>query len=76
MSLFKPVRFGSTVSLAVCPRCKSKVYYDDLKLDPNNHNWYCEDCVDVYDPWRLAARATENITLTHPRSEDPLKVED
>lgn len=27
----------------------------------------CPDDLDQYDPWRLAARQTENITLRHPR---------
>ena len=67
MSLFLPVRTKGAAAIAVCPRCQKKVYHDDLRQDPNNKAWYCGDCVDIYDPWRLPARATENITLQHPR---------
>lgn len=72
MSLFKPPRGSGRAALAVCSRCKRKVYYDDLKQDPNNQNWYCPACVDLYDPWRLPARVTENISLDHPRPETEL----
>lgn len=67
MSKFLPVRTKGTAAIAVCPRCQKKIYYDELKRDPNNGNYYCGDCVDIYDPWRLPARATENISLQHPR---------
>lgn len=67
MSRFLPVRTQGTAAIAVCQRCSFKVYYDDLRKDPNNKAWVCKDCLDIYDPWRLPARPPENITLQHPR---------
>lgn len=67
-SLYLPVRRrGNKVSIAICMRCQEKIYYDDLQRDPNNSEWYCKDCVDLYDPYRLPARRTEDISLQHPR---------
>ena len=64
---YLPVRAKGSAAIAVCPRCQTKIYYDDLKKDPNNGQFYCEHCVDAYDPWRLPARQAENISLQHPR---------
>lgn len=72
MSLYLPVKTRGTVAIAICPRCQRKVCYDDLRKDPNNSNYYCGECVDVLDPWRLPARQTENITLDHPRKDEEL----
>ena len=60
---------GQTVlSVAVCDRCSRKVPYTLLRADPNSPGlMVCPDDLDVLDPWRLAARQTENITLRHPR---------
>ena len=74
MSLFKPIRLRGKASIAVCPRCNTKVYYDDLRMDPNTKNWYCEACVDIYDPYRLPARTTEDISLRHPRTDGSVDV--
>ena len=41
MSLYLPVRTQGTAAIAVCPRCSKKLYYDDLKTDPNNLQKYC-----------------------------------
>ena len=39
-----------------------------LREDPNAPGlMVCPDDVDQFDPWRLAAIQTENITLRHPR---------
>ena len=73
-NLYLPVRTKGSAAIAVCPRCQKKVYYDDLKQDPNNKNWYCGECVDIYDPWRLPAHKTEDISLQHPRPD--VKLED
>lgn len=64
---------GGVAAVAICPRCHFKVQYDSLRQDPNTKVWVCEQCVDIYDPWRLPARAPENITLEHPRSEQALQ---
>lgn len=67
MSLFLPVARHGSVAIAVCPRCQKKMNYADLKMDPNNSQLYCGDCVDILDPWRVAARSPEDISLQHPR---------
>lgn len=74
MSLYLPVRSKGGVAIAICFRCQKKVHYATLKQDPNNLNYYCGDCVDIYDPWRLPARQAENITLDHPRPDISLTV--
>jgi hypothetical protein len=74
MPLYLPVNLdGNKVSIAICPRCCMKIQYDDLRQDPNNLNWYCAECVDLYDPWRLPARKTEDISLRHPRPDTELE---
>lgn len=67
MSLYLPIRTKGTAAICVCPRCQKKMYYDDLTKDSNNGNFYCGECVDIYDPWRLPARRAEDISLQHPR---------
>jgi len=67
MGLFLPVKAKGSVAIAVCQRCNEKMYYADLKKDPNNGMMVCEDCVDIYDPWRLPARQADQISLDHPR---------
>ena len=49
--LYLPVRTKGSVAIAICYRCNMKVYQDDLRKDPNNNQWYCKECVDLYDPW-------------------------
>ena len=73
MSLYLPVRTKGTAAIAVCGRCNLKMYYDDLQKDPNNGMMVCKDCRDIYDPWRLPARKTENISLQHPRPDVELE---
>ena len=58
---------GGSVAIVVCPRCSFKYKYSELRQDPNTKQWVCKDCCDLYDPWRMAARIPENISLDHPR---------
>lgn len=72
-SAYLPVKsVGGTMAIAVCARCNKKMYYGDLHKDPNNGLLVCKDDLDVYDPWRLPARKTENIALQHPRPDEEL----
>lgn len=73
-----PLNGGSNVAIAVCPRCHFKRQFTDLRKDPNDGNWYCKfDCIDIFDPWRLPPRRTENISLDHARPEPlPTPVEE
>lgn len=72
MPLYLPVNAGPNTAIAQCPRCKKKLQYADLRQDPNNGNWYCTDCVDEFDPWRLPTRRPEDVALRHPRVFDDL----
>lgn len=88
MSLYLPVRNGSTMAIAVCDRCHAKRYFDDLTSDPNQPALrVCKSpgpgtnrrgersqngCLDLLDPYRLAARQPENISLQFPRPDTPL----
>jgi hypothetical protein len=71
--LYLPVNAHGSVAIAICPRCQKKVQYAALKQDPNNQNWYCAECVDLYDPWKLPARRPEDISLQHPRPDTELE---
>ncbi len=73
MSLYLPINLQGSAAIAICSRCQRKVQYVDLKQDPNNMNWYCSECVDLYDPWRLPARRAEDISLQHPRPDVELE---
>lgn len=76
MPLYLPVnRGGSTVTIAVCDRCKKKMQLSELRADGNSPGLrVCAGCWDVKDPWRLPARETEIITVRHPRPDEPLTV--
>ena len=72
MSLFLPVRSKGNMAIAICPRCQKKVYYSDLRPDPNNLERYCGNCVDELDPYKLPPRAPETISLQYPRPDTEL----
>lgn len=68
MSKFLDTRGRTHIAIGICARCSVKMSYDDLIEDPNIPGLYvCKDDLDQFDPWRLPARQTEDITLDHPR---------
>ena len=68
MSVYIDTRGNSVLSVAICDRCSRKFAYVDLMPDPNFPGMrVCKDDKDDFDPWRLPARQTENITLRFPR---------
>jgi len=68
MPAFLDTRNRRTVALRICARCSRKFPYDELNADPNYPGLFvCDDDMDQFDPWRLPARAVENITLEYPR---------
>lgn len=76
MSIFLPAKNKGTMAIAVCDRCGTKMYLDDLKADGNSPGLrVCKDCWDVKDPWRLPARKTENITVKYPRPDTDIATE-
>jgi hypothetical protein len=61
------------LAVAICPRCKFKRYYGDLVMDPNTNQMVCSNgCKDLYDPYRLAPKEPDQITLRYPRAEEEL----
>lgn len=69
MSLYLNTRGKTSVAIAICDRCRMKRSITKLVADSNAPGLrVCGDtCRDVYDPYRLPARRTENITLQYPR---------
>jgi len=77
MPKFLPVNNRSPLSIAVCARCNTKIPYAELREDGNSPGLLvCQSpgCFDHFDPWRLPARKTEDITLRHPRPDTDLSI--
>ena len=63
----------STYGIGVCARCWRKFPLEELHSDPNTPGLkVCEDDLDVYDPYRLPARRTEDIHLRFNRPDERL----
>ena len=68
MPVYLDTRGNSVLSVAICDRCSRKFAYVDLMPDPNFPGMrVCKEDLDKFDPWRLPARQTENISLRFPR---------
>jgi hypothetical protein len=68
MSIWLDTRGKTVISVAICDRCHLKKSYVDMVSDPNSPGLrVCKDCKDIFDPWRLPARQTEDISIQHPR---------
>jgi hypothetical protein len=68
MPVYLDTRGNSVLSVAICDRCRRKFAYTDLMPDPNFPGMrVCKVDLDNFDPWRLPARQTENISLRFPR---------
>lgn len=73
MAVFIDTRGHAKLAIAICARCSRKFPYDELRPDPNYPGlMVCPDDLDDYDPWRLPARETEDISLDHARPDTPL----
>lgn len=74
MPVFLNTRGRSTLGIGICGRCSIKFPLDELMPDPNYPGMrVCRKDLDDYDPYRLPARATEDITLRFPRPDTPLE---
>jgi len=74
MSIWLDPTGKSTYGIGICDRCKRKFSLDDLGPDPNYPGLkVCKDDRDDYDPYRLPARQTENITLRFVRPDTELE---
>ena len=69
MSRFLDTLGNSDIAIAVCDRCKMKRAHSVMRSDPNFPGLQVCDqgCADELDPYRLAARPTERITIRFPR---------
>jgi hypothetical protein len=69
MAIFLDTRGNSDIAIAVCDRCKMKRAHSVMRSDPNFPGLQVcdQDCADQFDPYRLAARKTEKITIRFPR---------
>lgn len=68
MPVFLDTRGNTKIAIGICARCSMKMPYSELVQDGNSPGlWVCEADRDPLDPYRLPARATEDITLEHAR---------
>ena len=73
MSVFLDPTGRSTYGIGICARCQRKFFIEDLHSDPNTPGLkVCIDDLDDYDPYRLPARRTEDVTLPFYRPDQPL----
>jgi hypothetical protein len=65
---------GSDIAIFVCDRCKMKRAHSTARNDPNFPGLLVcsEGCADEKDPYRLAPRPTEKITIRFPRPDADL----
>jgi len=73
MPIFLDPSGRSTFGIGVCARCWQKFSLEDLYSDPNSPGLkVCKDDLDDYDPYRLPARRTEDVTLRFYRPDEDL----
>ncbi len=73
MPLYLDTRGRSTLGIGLCARCSRKMSLDDLQSDPNFPGlMVCEADLDEFDPYRLPARETEQITLRFVRPDESI----
>jgi len=64
----------TTYGIGICDRCHEKFSIEDLHPDPNTPGLrVCLADMDQFDPYRLPARQTENISLPFTRPDTPLE---
>lgn len=73
MPTFLDTRGRSTLAIGVCDRCSRKFPLEELQADPNFPGLrVCRVDRDNFDPYRLPARQTEDISVRFPRPDTPL----
>lgn len=76
MTIFLDTRGNSTLAIGICDRCRRKLPLLQLSEDRNTPGLrVCEGCNDEFDPWRLPARTTEDISLPFYRPDVPVGVQ-
>lgn len=63
-----------TYGIGICARCSRKFPLAELHPDPNSPGlMVCDVDTDQFDPYRLAPRQTEDITLPFTRPDVKLE---
>ena len=63
----------TTYGIGLCARCSRKFLLAQLQPDPNYPDlMVCEKDRDVYDPYRLAPRREDKVTLPFTRPDTPI----
>jgi len=73
MPVFLNTRGNPTLGIGICARCSRKFPLHMLHSDLNFPGLrVCDTDLDQFDPYRLPARQTENITLPFMRTDAPI----
>ena len=73
MPVFLDPTGNTTYGIGICQRCSRKMFLHDLHSDPNTPGLkVCIDDLDDYDPYRLAPRQADRITLPFYRPDEAL----
>lgn len=73
MSVWLDTRGKASLAVGICGRCSRKFPIVELMPDPNFPGlMVCEADKDDFDPYRLAPRAPDQITLRFVRPDVPL----
>jgi hypothetical protein len=73
MPVFLDPTGNSTYGIGICQRCSRKFFLHELHSDPNTPGLkVCIDDLDDYDPYRLAPRQADRITLPFYRPDQDL----
>lgn len=73
MPVFLNTRGNPTLGIGICGRCSRKFPLHMLYSDRNYPGLrVCKEDLDEFDPYRLPARQTENITLPFTRPDTPI----
>ena len=73
MPVFLDPTGKTTFGIGICQRCSRKFFLEDLHSDPNSPGLkVCIDDLDDYDPYRLAPRQADRITLPFYRPDEDL----
>lgn len=75
MSTYIDTEGKSTYGVAICARCSRKFPTGELQADPTYPNlMVCRDDLDELDPYLLAARPPDDMTLPFVRPDDSVTV--
>lgn len=78
MAKFLNTTGNSDLAVFICDRCRMKRPHSEARNDPNSPGLLVcgQGCADEKDPYRLAARQTERITIRFPRPDASVVVDE